>query len=68
MFTKQYRCPDCGASEAYSSHRRNSLEKYFYPLFLQHPVRCAHCFRRTWIPIYSVVRHTEQRSNTRVAH
>jgi hypothetical protein len=68
MFTKQHRCPDCGASEAYSSRPRNSLEKYFYPLFLQHPVRCANCFRRSWIPIFSVVCHAGQRPGTRVVH
>lgn len=66
MFTKQYHCPDCGGSEAYRSRRRNSLEKYFYPLFLQQPVRCANCFRRAWIPMFSVVYRAEPRPGTRV--
>lgn len=59
MFSSQYRCRDCGGSEGYRSHRRSFVEKYFLPLFLLQPVRCANCFRRSNASMFASVRERE---------
>lgn len=53
MARKQFRCPDCGSSEAYRSHPRGASEKYFLPLLLLLPVRCAVCYRRAYVSTFT---------------
>jgi hypothetical protein len=48
MLSKPFQCRDCGSLQAYRSQPRNLAEKYFLPIFLIYPVRCADCFRRTF--------------------
>ena len=56
----EFRCIDCGAPEGHRSCPRNSFEKYIYPIFLQQPVRCDNCARRSWVSLFTVVRGREQ--------
>lgn len=54
MFSKRFQCCDryCCSEKAYLSRRRNFLEKYVLPLFLLRPVRCASCFRRSYVHLW----------------
>jgi len=54
MFSKQFQCHEryCAASEGYRSRPRTFFEKYFLPLFLLRPVRCANCFRRSYVYLW----------------
>jgi len=54
MFSKQFQCRYgyCKSSEGYRSRKRTILEKYFLPLFLLRPVRCANCFGRRYVPLW----------------
>jgi len=47
-----FRCTDCGGSEARRSRPRNSLERYILPVLLLRPVRCENCYRRTFVFIF----------------
>jgi hypothetical protein len=47
-----FHCRDCGRNQAHLSRKRNAFERFLLPLFLFHPVRCAHCFRRHYVPIF----------------
>jgi hypothetical protein len=47
-----FHCRDCGRSEARPSRKRNILERLVLPILLLHPVRCGHCFRRQYVPIF----------------
>ena len=62
MLTTQFRCPDCGGSEAYRSRRRSFLEKYIYPVLFLQPVRCGNCFRRSSVSAFVPVRERKDRS------
>jgi hypothetical protein len=50
--SRQYQCPECGGPNGYRSRRRNLYEKYFLPVMLSQPVRCADCFRRNHVSIF----------------
>ena len=55
VFGSSYRCPDCGGSDAYRSRRRTFLERYILPLLMLQPVRCANCFRRTTVSVFTSI-------------
>jgi hypothetical protein len=67
MSASQYRCPDCGSSEAYRSRPHNLLEKYILPVLLLRPVRCISCYRRTSVSIFIHVPDRPQREPRRAA-
>ena len=52
MFSKRFQCHDCRSEKGYLSRPRNFLEKYFLPLFLLRPVRCASCLRRSYVHLW----------------
>lgn len=41
LVRSNFRCQDCGGTDAYRSRRRTLVEKYIHPMFLLKPVRCA---------------------------
>jgi len=47
-----FHCRDCGRKEAHLSRKRSIFERLVLPVFLLRPVRCAHCFRRQYIPVF----------------
>lgn len=68
MARKQFHCPDCGGAEAHRSHPRNVAEKYIFPLFLLLPVRCADCYRRAYVSIFTrITRSRVERLTSRTA-
>jgi hypothetical protein len=50
FFSEEFHCPECGAEEAYQSRPRGSFERYVLPLFFLQPVRCGHCYLRSYVP------------------
>lgn len=67
MLSKPFHCRDCGSLQAYRSQPRNLGEKYFLPIFLIYPVRCADCFRRTYQFGSAPVRQREESNMTKRA-
>lgn len=55
MFARHFHCPDCGGSDAYRSRRRNFVERYLLRLLFFQPVRCANCYRRSYLSMLVVV-------------
>jgi hypothetical protein len=47
-----FQCRDCGRKEAHLSRKRSIFERLILPFFLLHPVRCANCFRRQYVPVF----------------
>jgi hypothetical protein len=43
-----FHCAACGGGNAYRSRPRNLLEKLMLPLLGMRPVRCGHCYRRSY--------------------
>jgi hypothetical protein len=65
---RRYQCLDCGGSDAYRSRRRTFLEEYILPFLLLKPVRCANCFRRSYVSVFTAARdrasgHSQQTAN-----
>ena len=60
VLANEYRCIDCGAAEGHRSRPRNAFEKYLYPVFLQQPVRCNKCARRSWVSLFVALPGQEQ--------
>lgn len=56
MFSSQFHCPDCGATEGYRSRPRTLIERFILPLLLMQPVRCGKCFRRSTASTFAPVR------------
>jgi hypothetical protein len=52
----EFHCEDCGSDVGFRSRRRTFSERYFLPLFLLQPVRCAECFRRDYRLIFIPVK------------
>jgi hypothetical protein len=52
----EFHCEDCGSDVGFRSRRRTFSERYFLPLFLLQPVRCAECFRRDYRLIFVPVK------------
>jgi hypothetical protein len=50
MVRKDFHCPDCGSVEGYRSRPRNAAERYLLPLVFILPLRCAVCYRRSYVP------------------
>lgn len=65
MFSRQFQCRGCGGLVGYRSRRRTFIEKYFLPLLLLRPVRCGDCFRRSYRPLFVLVR---ERGEAHVTH
>jgi hypothetical protein len=57
----QYRCADCGGFEAYRSRPRTFIEKHILPFMLLRPVRCANCFRRTNVSVFTPVHERREK-------
>lgn len=49
----RFHCNDCGGETAFRSRPRTLGERYFLPVFLLQPVRCAKCFRREYRLIFT---------------
>ncbi len=45
-------CPRCYSRDLYLSRPRTLFEKHVLPLFLLRPVRCSHCMKRSYRPIF----------------
>lgn len=56
LFFEEFRCPGCGAEEAYQSRPRGFFESYLLPILFLQPVRCDHCYLRSYIPRTVVAR------------
>jgi hypothetical protein len=52
----EFHCEDCGSDIGFRSRRRTFSERYFLPVFLLRPVRCAECFRRNYRLIFVSVK------------
>jgi len=52
----EFHCDDCGSKAGFRSRRRTFSERYFLPILLLQPVRCAECFRRDYRLIFMPVR------------
>jgi hypothetical protein len=52
----EFHCEDCGSDLGFRSRRRSFFERYFLPLVLLQPVRCAGCFRRDYRLIFVPVK------------
>ena len=46
---KPFQCRDCGSAHGYRSRPRNVIEKYILPVLGLRRVRCADCFRDTYM-------------------
>lgn len=51
-----FHCNDCGSETGLRSKPRTFGERYFLPIFLLQPVRCAECFRRDYRMIFTPVK------------
>lgn len=60
LLENTYHCLDCGALEGHRSRPRNLFEKYLYPVFLQQPVSCNKCARRSWFSLFTTLPSQEQ--------
>ena len=56
LFSRAYRCHDCGSEMGFRSRRRTFSERFILPIFLYQPVRCGECFRRDYRLIFTPVR------------
>lgn len=45
-------CPRCYSRELYLSRPRTPFEKHLLPLLLLRPVRCSHCMKRSFRPVF----------------
>lgn len=52
----EFHCDDCGSDAGFRSRRRTFTERYFLPIFLLQPVRCADCFRRDYRFVFMPVK------------
>lgn len=50
LFSEEFHCSECGAEEAYQSRPRGFFERYVLPLLYLQPVRCDHCYLRSYVP------------------
>ena len=48
-FFAEFHCRGCGGQEAYRSRPRGFFEKYVFPFLLLQPVRCEHCYHRSYL-------------------
>jgi len=46
---REFQCADCGNFQAYRSRPRGFIEKTLLPALMLKPVRCDHCFHRSYI-------------------
>lgn len=51
-----FHCYDCASEHGFRSRPRTFSERYFLPIFLLQPVRCAECFRRDYRLIFTPVK------------
>jgi hypothetical protein len=50
LFFEEFHCRGCGAEDAYQSRPRGFFESYLLPILFLQPVRCDHCYLRSYIP------------------
>ena len=50
LFSGEFHCVECGTEEAYQSRPRGFFERYVLPLLYLQPVRCDHCYLRSYVP------------------
>lgn len=50
LFFEEFHCRGCGAHEAYQSRPRGFFERYVLPVLFLQPVRCDHCYLRSYVP------------------
>ena len=50
LLFEDFHCRGCGAQEAYRSRARGLFERYVLPVLFMQPVRCDHCYLRSYIP------------------
>ena len=65
MLRKPFQCRDCGSVEWHRSRPRNFIEKYIPAVLGLRLVRCADCFRRSYPPVFVIVR---ERPEAEVSH
>ncbi len=53
---EEFHCRGCGAQEAYQSRARGFFERYVLPILFLQPVRCDHCYQRSYVPKTILVR------------
>jgi hypothetical protein len=61
-----FHCFDCGSESGFRSRPRTFSERYFLPIFLLQPVRCAECFRRDYRVIFTPVKERAQEAMHRI--
>jgi len=49
LFFEEFHCRGCGTHEAYQSRPRGFFERYMLPLLYLQPVRCDHCYLRSYV-------------------
>lgn len=47
-FFQVFHCPECGNDEAYRSRARGLIEKSLLLVLMLKPVRCDHCYHRSY--------------------
>ena len=45
-------CPRCYSRDLYLSRPRTPFERYVLRLLLLRPVRCSHCMKRSYLPVF----------------
>ncbi len=63
----EYYCDDCGSGTGFRSRRRTFAERWFLPLLLLRPVRCADCFRRDYRLLFVPVKERVPEAVKKVA-
>ena len=48
-FSQEFTCRGCGSHEAHRSRPRNFFERHLLPWMTLQPVRCEHCYRRSYV-------------------
>lgn len=56
MLSKSFQCRDCGSVDGYRSRPRTFTERFLLPVLFLRPVRCADCFRRSYLSVFVHVR------------
>ena len=48
MFSRPFKCQDCGGLNGYRSRPKDFTEKFLVPLMFLKPARCGDCFKRSY--------------------
>jgi uncharacterized membrane protein len=66
MLPRPYRCSMCGGEEGFRSRPRTLVERFVLPVFLLKPTRCAECFNRDYIFLFTPGRERSEKGGTAV--